>query len=52
MYQIGLNALELTDNYLDGKNLQHNKHRDSIGYYKHYHINGHTNGAHVWYLFG
>lgn len=37
-----------------GGNLEpvpHPKHREQIGYYFHYHIKGHANGAHVWYLF-
>ena len=29
----------------------HPKHKNQPGYYDHYHLNGHTNDAHVWYLF-
>ena len=29
----------------------HTKHKNQTGYYDHYHLNGHTNDAHVWYLF-
>ena len=28
-----------------------NKHKNSIGYYNHYHVYNHSNGAHVWFLF-
>lgn len=31
--------------------LFHTKHKKQTGYYDHYHLNGHTNDAHVWYLF-
>ncbi len=31
--------------------LFHPKHKTQTGYYDHYHLNGHTNDAHVWYLF-
>lgn len=26
-------------------------HKGKVNYYEHYHIKGHANGAHVWYLF-
>ena len=31
--------------------MSHGKHKNAIGYYNHYHVKGHANGAHVWYLF-
>ena len=31
--------------------LFHYKHKNQTGYYNHYHLKGHTNEAHVWYLF-
>ncbi len=31
--------------------LHHPKHFEEINYYEHYHMEGHSNGAHVWYLY-
>ena len=31
--------------------MYNNKHKNSIGYYNHYHVYNHSNGAHVWFLF-
>ena len=33
------------------KPIQHPKHKNTIGYYPHYHPYKHSNGAHIWYLF-
>lgn len=32
--------------------MHHKQHKSVMGYYHHYHVYGHANGAHIWYLFG
>ena len=45
-------AKALAKNASGGKKpVYHTKHKNSVGYYKHYHLYNHSNGAHIWFLY-
>ena len=45
-------AKALAKNASGGKKpVYHTKHKNSVGYYKHYHLYKHSNGAHIWFLY-
>lgn len=44
-------AYDVTKAAARGKEpMHHNKHKTKTGYYNHYHMYGHSNDSHAWYL--